>query len=209
PSDLRRHCHKLRLDDILSDRLVLLRHFPLGFRLHEPKSFSALSIKNLREEVLVAVATENQTRLRIALAGNAIDVEVGRRVVVCAANNQCAGGVVGGQPVDSISARLSLFVANHEIEPDVCLDPAAEARKPDNRHGNDKGQCGYNAQYLLFQNYLHLVCAQRLLPFAAECYLHKMRCGIPSPECGASPTTITITLTATAVFQFRRFLMLL
>src|SRR5262245_25136455 len=131
-SDGRHYRHDLRLNDVLRDCVALLRRFALGFRLQEPISFSALSIKNLREEVLGAVATENQPRLRLALASDTIDVEVGRLAVVRAANDQCVGGAVSEEPVDGIFARLELFAANHEIERDVHADPAAEARKPDN-----------------------------------------------------------------------------
>src|SRR5215510_14080094 len=171
----RHYCHDLRPGDVLRDCVALLRRLALGFRLQEPKSFTALSIKNLREEVLVAVTIENQPRLRLALATNTIDIEVGRLAVVRAANDQCVRGVAGGEPTDRIFASLELFAANHEIERDVCADGSAETCKPNNCHGNDKGQCGDNAQYLLFQNYLRLVFMQRPQSFAADFYLQKMR----------------------------------
>src|SRR5262249_52006946 len=89
----RHYCHDLRPGEVLRDCVELLRRLALGFRLQEPKSFSALSIKNLREEVLIAVTTENQPRLRLAFATNTTDIEVGRLAVVRAANDQC---IVGG-----------------------------------------------------------------------------------------------------------------
>src|SRR5262245_27549800 len=174
-SGLRPYCHDFRFDGVLRDCVALLRQFALGFRLQEPISFTALSIKNLREEVLIAVTTENQPRLRLALATNPIDIEVGRLAVVRAANDQCVGVGAGEEPIDGIPTCLELFIADREIERDVCPDPAGEAGKPDNRHGNDKGQCDYYAQYLLFQNYLHFVSMQRPQSSAAYCYLQKMR----------------------------------
>src|SRR5215510_15282121 len=102
----RHYCHDLRPGDVLRDCVALLRRFALGFRLQEPKSFTALSIKNLREEVLVAVTIENQPCLRLALASNTTDIEVGRPAVVRAANDQCVGCAVVEEPADRISARL-------------------------------------------------------------------------------------------------------
>src|SRR5215470_9003410 len=121
----RHYCHDLRPGEVLRDCVALLRRFALGFRLQEPKSFSALSIKNLREEVLIAVTTENQPRLRLALATNTTDIEIGRLAVVLAANDQCIGGVASGEPADRIFASLELFPADHEIERDVCADGSA------------------------------------------------------------------------------------
>src|SRR5262249_26653033 len=116
----RHYCHDLRPDDVLRDYVALLRRFALGFRLQEPKSFSALSVKYLREEVLVAVTTENQSRLRFALATNTTNIEVGRLAVVRAANDQCVSGAAGEKPTDRIFASLELFIANYEIERDLC-----------------------------------------------------------------------------------------
>src|SRR5882672_1017025 len=180
PLDLRRYRHDLLLGGVLRDYIALLRRFALGFRLQERASLFAISIKNLREEVLIAVAMENQFRLRLSLAIDVVGIEVGRLVAVHAANDQRVKCAAGGEPSDRIFAGLELFVSNHEIEGDVRADPESKARKPDNCHGNDKGQCGDNAQYLLFQTYLRLVCT-RLKFFAADFYLHKMRYGIPSP----------------------------
>src|SRR5262249_41299628 len=131
-SGARHYCHDLRPGDVLRDCIVLLRRFALGFRLQEPKSLAALSIKNLREEVLIAVTTENQPRLRFALAINTIDIEVGRLAVVRAANDQGVRGAAGEEPADRIFACLELFAADHEIERDVCADAPAETCKPDN-----------------------------------------------------------------------------
>src|SRR5215510_14407956 len=128
----RHYCHDIRPGDVLRDYIALLLRLALGFRLQEPKSFTALSIKNLREEVLGAVTTENQPRLRLALATNTIDIEVGRLAVVRAANDQCVRGVVGEEPTDGIFTGLELFAASHEIERDVCADSSAETCKPDN-----------------------------------------------------------------------------
>src|SRR5215510_4022270 len=98
----RHYCHDIRPGDVLRDCVALLRRFAFGFRLQEPKSFSALSIKNLREEVLGAVSTENQPRLLLALATNTIDIEVGRLAVDRAANDQGVRGAVGEEPADRI-----------------------------------------------------------------------------------------------------------
>ena len=105
-SGLRHYCHDLRFDGVLRDCVALLRQLVLGFRLQEPISFSAQSVKNLREEVLVAVTTENQLCLRLALGANTIDIEVGRLAVVRAANDQCVGGAAGEESVDRMSENI-------------------------------------------------------------------------------------------------------
>src|SRR5262245_53730176 len=110
-SDPRYYCHDLRPDDVLRDYVALLRRFALGFRLQELMSLSALSIKNLREEVLITVAMENQSGLRLVLANNITDDKVGRLAILRAANDQCVGGAAGEEPADRISARLELFIA--------------------------------------------------------------------------------------------------
>jgi hypothetical protein len=133
---------------------MLLRRFALSFRLQEPMSFSVLSVKNLRQEVLIAVAMENQSRPRRSLAIDIIDVEIRRFIVVLVADYQSVSGPAAGEPAHSIFTRFELFITNHEIEWNVRADSAAEACKPDDGHGNDKGQCGDKAKYLLFQNYL-------------------------------------------------------
>src|SRR4030095_11083449 len=128
----RHYCHDIRPGGVLRDCVMLLRRFALGFRFQEPISFTALSIKNLREEVLIAVTTENQPRLSIALATNTIDIEIGRLAVVSAAKDQGVRGAAGEEPADRIFARLELFAADHEIEGDVCVYAPAETSKPDN-----------------------------------------------------------------------------
>src|SRR5262245_39416747 len=128
----RRYCHDLRLDGVLRDYVALIRRFALGFRLQDFSPLSATPIKNLREEVLIAIATENQPRLPLALVSDIVTVEVGHCAVVRAANDQCAGEVADGKRADSISTSLELFIANNEIEWDVRPDRAAEAREADN-----------------------------------------------------------------------------
>jgi hypothetical protein len=155
---LRNYRHDFRLGGVLRDNVMRLRRFALGFRFQERSPFITLLVKNLREEVLIAVAMENQSRLRLSLAPGIIDVEVGHLFVVLvhAADHQNVGGTAGWEPADRIFAGFELFITNLEIEWNGRPDPAAEACKPDDGHRNQKGQCGDNAKYLLFQNYLRL-----------------------------------------------------
>src|SRR5215475_7812026 len=156
PLWLRHDSHNLRLAGVLRDHVALLRRFSLGFRLQERASLLALPIINLREEVLIAVAMENQFRTRLSLAVNIIGGEVESLSVVLAAKDQRFRRADGIDPADRIFAGLEFFVPNHEIERDVRADPGPKPRKPDDCHGNDKGQCGDNTQYLLFRSYLRV-----------------------------------------------------
>src|SRR5262245_5676907 len=139
PSDLRHYHHDLRFDGFSRDGVALFLGFALGFRFNKSASESAISIKNLCEEVLIAIAMENYSRPLSALVGDTIDVEDRRRAVARVANYQSAVRVVGVESIDSIFARLEHLIANHEIEWDVCVDFAVEARKPDDCHGDGHG----------------------------------------------------------------------
>lgn len=139
PFDLRRNHHGLRFDGVLREVVTLFLGFTLGFRFKKSASKSTLSIENLREEVLITIATENQSRSLSALVDDIIDVEACRRAVGRVVNDQCTVRVVGVEPINRIFARLKLLIANHEIEWDVCMDIAVEACKPTDCHGNDHG----------------------------------------------------------------------
>src|SRR5678815_4273019 len=86
PSDLRHNHHGLRLNGVLRDAVMLFLGLTLGFRFQKSASETAVSIKNLREEILIPIATENQSRPLPALIDDTIDVGECRRAVARIAN---------------------------------------------------------------------------------------------------------------------------
>src|SRR5262249_10499667 len=99
--------------------------FTLGFGLRQ--FYPARMGDHLRQEVLIAVAAEDQLRLAAGANLKTPRDGAGGPLRLPVADRQC---VEGGARLDGVLSRPALLAANHEVERDARLDAPIQAGEP-------------------------------------------------------------------------------
>src|SRR5215470_17764864 len=123
--DLRVHSHDFRLSVLHRQKVAFgLRRFTLGFG--HRQLYSARIISRLRQEVLIAVAMEDQ--LGLAAGANLQPPRDGEDGLVRLQIADLKRALTCARP-DGVFTRRELLSPGHEVERDVRLEGSAQARE--------------------------------------------------------------------------------